>query len=503
MKKENNVAPQGKHLSLFAFFALTASMSVAIYEYPTFASSGFSLVFYLLLAAILWFIPVALSSAEMATVKGWDKGGVYTWSGNMLGEKWGFANVFFQWFQCTVSAVTMIYFLLGALSYVLKWDALNTTPWIKYVFVLIVYWGLTFLQFRGTRLTSLVTRVGFTSGAIVPAIILIAMLVAYFSTGGKSLIKLDAQSLVPSFSQISTLVVFVSFVLSYAGSEASAPHAIEMKNVKKNYPLAIIMLIIMAIILNTVNGMSIASVVPEKEISLSLGVIQGFEALSGHFGAALSWMPGLIGILIIIGICAEVSSWIVGPSWGMQYAGKFGLLAKPLTETNKHGVPTKFLMMQAAIVSGWAALLTFGGGGGNNISFFTAISLTAVIYLAGYVIMLVSYIKLVRKYDDLERGFRISKGKPVRLILAFAGLAVSVFALAISFVPPSQLAGSVKPEGYIAMLAGSFVLVMIAPFILYRIARKKRPLPKGKKMPGAENQYSYDDAPESPGKPIG
>ena len=135
-------------------------------------------------------------------------------------------------------------------SYVLKWDALNTTPWIKYVFVLIVYWGLTFLQFRGTRLTSLVTRVGFTSGAIVPAIILIAMLVAYFSTGGKSLIKLDAQSLVPSFSQISTLVVFVSFVLSYAGSEASAPHAIEMKNVKKNYPLAIIMLIIMAIILN-------------------------------------------------------------------------------------------------------------------------------------------------------------------------------------------------------------------------------------------------------------
>ena len=63
-----------------------------------------------------------------------------------------------------------------------------------------------------------------------------------------------------------------------------------MKNVKKNYPLAIIMLIIMAIILNTVNGMSIASVVPEKEISLSLGVIQGFEALSGHFGAALSWI---------------------------------------------------------------------------------------------------------------------------------------------------------------------------------------------------------------------
>ena len=52
----------------------------------------------------------------MATVKkGWDKGGVYTWSGNMLGENWGFANVFFNG-SSVRSAVTMIYFLsLGAL----------------------------------------------------------------------------------------------------------------------------------------------------------------------------------------------------------------------------------------------------------------------------------------------------------------------------------------------------------------------------------------------------
>ena len=37
------------------------------------------------------------------------------------------------------------------------------------------------------------------------------------------------------------------------------------------------MLNIMAIVLNTVNGMSIASVVTEKEISLSLGVIQDLK----------------------------------------------------------------------------------------------------------------------------------------------------------------------------------------------------------------------------------
>ncbi|MEF9863794.1 MAG: amino acid permease, partial [Christensenellaceae bacterium] len=84
-----NAMQTKKHLTLFGFFAMTATMVMTVYEYPTFASSGFSLVFYLIVAGVLWFLPVALCSAEMATVEGWDTGGVFTWSGNMLGEKWG------------------------------------------------------------------------------------------------------------------------------------------------------------------------------------------------------------------------------------------------------------------------------------------------------------------------------------------------------------------------------------------------------------------------------
>lgn len=60
-----------KHLTLFGFFALTATMVMTVYEYPTFASSGFSLVFYLIIGGLYWFLPVALCAAEMATVKGW------------------------------------------------------------------------------------------------------------------------------------------------------------------------------------------------------------------------------------------------------------------------------------------------------------------------------------------------------------------------------------------------------------------------------------------------
>ena len=107
-----------KSLGLMGFFAITASMVLTVYEYPTFASSGFQLVFFLLIGGFLWFIPVALVAAEMATVKGWENGGIYAWVGNTLGKRWGFAALFFQWFQITVGFVTMAFFILAAFSYI-------------------------------------------------------------------------------------------------------------------------------------------------------------------------------------------------------------------------------------------------------------------------------------------------------------------------------------------------------------------------------------------------
>ncbi|MEA5002735.1 MAG: amino acid permease [Christensenella sp.] len=486
MKAVSNSAKSGKHLTLFGFFAITASMVMTVYEYPTFASSGFSLVFFLILGGVLWFLPVALSSAEMATVKGWDTGGVYTWSGNMLGEKWGFANIFFQWFQITVGFVTMIYFILGALSYVLHWDALNTNPVIKFVGVLVIFWALTFSQFKGTKLTAKISKIGFVFGIMIPAIVLFALAIGFFTTGGKSLIPLDAKALIPDFTKINTLVVFVSFILAYAGIEASASHANEMKNVKKDYPLAIIILVILAIVLNTIGGVSIGAVVPEAQLGLSTGVIQGFEGLVNHFGSGMDWMVSVIAILIAVGVIAEVSAWVVGPSWGMLEAGKNGLLPKKLSETNKHGVPTKFLLLQGLIVTAWAAVLTFGGGG-NNVSFFTAISLTVIIYIVGYIIFFLAYIKLVRKHttQELPRAFEISKKKAPKLILAFAGLIVSIFALIISFVPPSQLTSPDAATQYLTILIISFAVVIFVPFIIYHFMRKKNPLPPGVKMPPA------------------
>lgn len=77
-----------KMLGFGGFFAMTASMVMTVYAYPNFASSGLHLIFFLILGGIFWFLPVALVAAEMATVKGWEDGGIYAWVGNTLGKRW-------------------------------------------------------------------------------------------------------------------------------------------------------------------------------------------------------------------------------------------------------------------------------------------------------------------------------------------------------------------------------------------------------------------------------
>lgn len=89
----------------------------------------------------------------MATVDGWEEGGVFAWVSNTLGPRWGFAAISFGYLQIAIGFIPMLYFVLGALSYILKWPALNEDPITKTIAALIILWALalTQLEARNTR----------------------------------------------------------------------------------------------------------------------------------------------------------------------------------------------------------------------------------------------------------------------------------------------------------------------------------------------------------------
>lgn len=466
-----HVASAGKSLTLFGFFAITASMVMTVYEYPTFASSGFQLVFFLIVGGLLWFLPVSLCAAEMATVEGWEEGGIFTWVSNTLGERWGFAAIFFQWFQITVGFVTMIYFILGAFSYVLDWPALASNPMVQFVGVMIIFWSLTFSQLGGTKYTARISKVGLIVGILIPALILFGLAIAYLISGGPLNVEISSQALIPDFSQINTLTIFASFVLAFMGVEASASHVNELQNANRNYPLAMVMLVILTIALDTFGGLAIAATVPAKDLQLNSGVVQSFVALLTHISPQLAWIAKVIAVLLACGVMAEVSAWVVGPSRALYYTAQKGILPSYFKKVNQHEVPIPLIMVQGIIVTIWATVLTFGGGGAN-ISFLTAISLTVVIYLVAYVLFFISYLVLVFKKKELKRAYHVPGGIIGKFITAIVGLFITLCTFVVSFFPPSQLAASNDGQ-YETILIISFVVSLIIPFIIYALHDKK------------------------------
>ncbi|EJC3746343.1 glutamate:gamma-aminobutyrate antiporter [Enterococcus faecium] len=455
-----------KKLTLMSFFAVTASMVMTVYEYPTFATSKMNLVFYLLVGGFLWFIPVALCSAEMATVKGWEKGGLYTWVSKTLGRKWGFAAIFFQWFQITVGFITMIYFIIGALSYALNWPALNTNVWLKLIGTLVIFWLITISQFAGTKNTAKIAKLGFFVGILATGILLFTLSIIYIAQGNPIQVSFGADAWLPDFTKVNTLVVFVSFILAYAGVESSASHVKDMEKPGKNYPKAILMLVILAIVLDTLGGATVAATIPQNQLSLNTGVIQAYSYLIHHFGGG-EWIVRIIAVIICLGIIAEIATWVVGPSTAMLEAAKNGLLPKKMAKVNKHNVPINIVLIQGIIVSVWAVILTLGGGGAN-LSFFVAMALTVCIYLVSYVLLFISYIKLVKDKDDLVRAYRIPGSKKAKISVAITGFLISIFAFFVSFFPPNDI-GNGKGGTYLAILIISWLIILVIPFGIYKL----------------------------------
>ena len=456
-------------LGLLGFLMITVSMVVTIYTYPTFATAGFSLIFFLLFAGFFWFIPVCLTAAEMGTgAGGWSNAGVYSWGTAALGERWGFKMIYLQFMEISIGFVPMLYFITGALGYLFNAPVLSQPGWAQFWIIFAIFWAISLASFGGTRITKYIASAGFILGVLLPALILIILGFLFVSDGNTIQISLNAHTFFPSFKEGSTLVVLASFVLAFMGAEASAVHVNHLKNPGRNYPLSILILVITTIVIGSLASLTIAMTVPRADISLNAGIVEAFSYLFTHYGMAWARYP--IAALVAVSAIAEIASWVNGPVRGMLFAAQQGLLPPRLAKMNKHHMPTKLMLVQGILVTIWMLVLTFGAKGGGNMAFFTAVALTVIAYLTMYVLLFISYLVLKVKEPNNPRKFTLPT--PFGWIVALIGLASTIFAFIVAFAKPDEITAKLYGN-YLTILIACYLIIFIIPHIVYRIAQKR------------------------------
>ncbi|STE86258.1 glutamate/gamma-aminobutyrate antiporter (extreme acid sensitivity protein) [Escherichia coli] len=58
-----------------------------------------------------------------------------------------------------------------------------------------------------------------------------------------------------------------------------------------------------------------------------------------HVAPEIEWTVRVISALLLLGVLAEIASWIVGPSRGMYVTAQKNLLPAAFAKMNKNGVP--------------------------------------------------------------------------------------------------------------------------------------------------------------------
>lgn len=168
-KTLDNSTRQYNQLTGLKLFAMSCSVVISVDEFTPFGKAGATSLFWLLIAGILWFLPITQGTGEMASIDGWGDGGIFTWVKGTLGEKSGWTAMFYQWIHITVGMDTMMYFVIGAFSIAFNTPWFNTQPLIRFGLMMIILWGCVLIQHFGEKRVGKIAEWLFGLGIATPS----------------------------------------------------------------------------------------------------------------------------------------------------------------------------------------------------------------------------------------------------------------------------------------------------------------------------------------------
>lgn len=447
-------------LGVFALAMIEVSAVLTVRNFPSMAEEGWSLVGWYILGLLLFFLPLSLAGAELAT--GWPKGGgVYAWVREAFGENRGFIAIWCEWAENVVWFPTVLSFVTATLAFGLA-PILDTSPVLNLLVMLLIFWGITVLNFYGEKYGSMLSSAGGVFGSMLPAAVLVILMVVYIAQGKSSVLQFSGfGDLLPSFS-LDTLPFVQTVVLLFAGMEMAGFHARETANPGRDFPRAILISAVIVFVLSTLGTLAIAYTVPTKDLSLAGGVMQAIETMLSSVG--VKWLVAPMAILVAFGAVAQLSTWLIGPAKALGVAAAQGDMPPRWRSHNSFGSPVAVLVIQGVLTTGFALMFILIPS--VNSAYWILSALTTQVIIVMYLLMFAALIKLRYSQPDTPRAYTIPGGKPGVWVVSGVALGALVFSFVIGLLPPEGTKASM-PVYVSGMFLATLVLSVGVPALFY------------------------------------
>jgi amino acid transporter len=443
------------YIAWTALALMTVSSVASLRPAPTMAVYGLACVFLYVLPAIVFLIPTALVSAELAS--GWS-GGIYKWVTEGISPRWGFTAAWHQYAMTLFYYPSLLSFVAATLAYVIAPDLASSGVWTAVV-IITVYWLGVLVSLRGgIGVVAKLASSGVLIGTLIPGALLVILGIVYLAQGNASAAPMDAEHIFPAWAGIASIVLIVSNFGAYSGMEMNAVHVNRLREPRSQFPKVMLVATVLVLLILILPPLAISWVVPAADVSLTAGIMQAFDAVLAHFG--IQWLTPIVGLAIVSASLAGFLTWLAGPSRSLLLVAREGGYMPPwFQRTNAAGVQENILVAQGVLTTVLALLFAFVPAVSN--AYWIFMTITTSVYLLMYLSMFVAAFNLRKRQPDHPRGYRA----PALPLLCAVGFLSSVAAVAIGFVPPSQL-GTLSTTGYLLFVGGGVLLLgVIVPLL--------------------------------------
>jgi amino acid transporter len=462
-----------RHFGRFDILFFLICTIVGVDTIASVASRGGQAFTWLLILAVLFFVPQALLFAELGSAFP-QEGGPYFWTRLAFGHLVGAVNNFLYWITNPVwIGGTLAITCVGAIEVFFDNGNTLSTPMFYVVALLFVWVSILAAILSFSRAKWLPTAGAFARFGLL-GLFSISCIVYAAKHGVHGL---GAGNYKPSYSGFVLLVGVLLF--DYVGFELPSSAGEEMTNPQKDVPFAIIRSAIGSVLLYAIPVLGILIVLPSSAVTNFSGFVDAMKDVFTIYGGSIAsdGTPKLTGVGAVLGdagailfiVCLLTSgvTWIMGSDRALAVSCYDGAGPRSLGVISaRFGTPVRvniFSGVVATIIVILAETIT----NGDAAKYFGAvlgvtISTTLISYLGIYPAVW----KLRRSYPSVERPYRMPFMKPLTILLLVL-IVIATIQLILPGLGDTWFGSAYAPTGWVYSEKWVYLLTELLPVLVF------------------------------------
>src|SRR6201995_4513451 len=387
------------------------------------ASSGGEAFTWMIVFAVVFFVPQALLFAELGTALP-QEGGPCLWTRLGFGPLARAINNFLYWVTNPVwLGGTLAFSMITAIQVFFHGGNNFSTPWF-FVITLIFIWVSVLAAIMSLSKGKWLPTAGAFARFLLLGFFTIAV-IAYAAKHGVH--GLSAGNFKPTSAGFVALVAVLLF--NYVGFELPNSAGEEMTNPKRDVPFGIARSTVASFLLYAVPVLGILVVLPAGQVTNFGGFVDAIQQVFTVFGGSVSHgtvtltgagavLGDASAIMFIICVLTSGVTWIMGADRALAVSGYDGAAPRFLGVINERfGTPVRVNIL-SGIVSTITLVAAHQITSGNSAKFFDAVlGVTISTTLVSYLLIYPALWKLRRSHPETPRPFRMPWYRPLTVVL--------------------------------------------------------------------------------------